>query len=274
MSYSDNKKQLAERQFNQGVIDKFEYYTITKNYWSDSVSLLNASLAHEQLIYDLKKICIIDDSTQITLTEQLPEQFKQYDFNELVQQIQSNNSRLQLENTYLHIKSAQIEQSKSFKYPTLILNGYSSITLADINHEIVGAASANEKNMYLGLTLNFDLWKGGQIQNKIKTSKLDFERQQVRVEQVQFDLYNKLRKTLHSYEQLIEVLAVKKQRLQVTEELMNIAKERYNHGLIDSRVWQQIKVGYLQAQSDCLLTTFQIAQQESELIRMSGGISK
>lgn len=274
LSYSDSKKELAERQFSQGVIDKFEYYTIAKNYWADSVSVLNASLAHQQLIYDLKKICIIDDSTQITLTEQLPAQFKQYDFNELVQQIQRNNSRLQLENTYLHIKSAQIEQSKSFQYPTLILNGYSSLTLADIDHDIVGTASANEKNIYLGLTLNFDLWKGGQIQNKIKTSKLDFERQQVRVQQVQFDLYSKLQKTLNAYEELIKILDVKKQRLQASEELMKIAQERYNHGIIDGRVWQQIKVSYLQAQSDCLLTIFKIAQQESELIRMSGGILK
>lgn len=270
--YSKNKKGLAEKQFKQGVIDNFEYQTITHNYWADSASLLQSKLTHQQLIADLKQICVIVDSSKITLSDSLPSNFKNYDFNELVQQIQSNNARLQLENTYLHIKSAKIEQSKSYQYPTLLATAQTNYLKGAIDHDIFGSANANETNVYIGLTLNFDLWRGGQVQNQIKTSKLNFEQQQVRVERVRFDLFNKLRKTLTTYNQLIQTLKVKQQKLQASETLMKIAQKRYNHGVIDSRNWQEIKLGYLQDQADCLLITYQIIQQESELIRISGGI--
>jgi len=195
--------------------------------------------------------------------------------------MESNNdiSALQLSKKLAQINT---KVQRSQRKPFIAANGSFGL-----NRNVSGFLGENERTgmkdpiaptrgygLNLGITATYNLFDGGIVKNNIAVAKLEEEIVDLRLEDVENDLKIQLLNQVDSYNNNIKLLAITEEKLQLANENIRIAAERFRSGAINSFDYRNIQLTLLNTSFARLSILYDLIVIKSNIDWLTGRFNK
>ncbi len=276
---SKDRIEFEEVKKEFGTSNSFNILQLEDALLNDSTDMINQytqiSLAMRNLLdvmneeIDVDKYVIVDDldfTAEVLDVETLK-----------LDLIQSNNDITTLE---LNKKFAELNtklQSAQRK-PTISANGSFGL-----NRNVSGFLGDNIMTgtkdpitttrgygLNLGLTASYNLFDGGLIKNNIANAKIEEEIADLTYKDVKQDLEIQLLNLIDNYNNNIKLLSITEQKLQLANENIGIAEERFRSGAINSFDYRNIQLTLLNTSFARLSILYDLIVTKSNIDWLTG----
>jgi outer membrane protein TolC len=180
------------------------------------------------------------------------------------------NTSLQIASKNRVISEIDYKVIKSGAYPYLTFNsGYG------YNYNAYGAGDlVNQQTHGLnyGLTLGMDIFDGFNRKREQSNARIGIESNQIRYEEVEQSMKADLLTIYYAYENNIRLMRLEEQNLEVAQENLEIALERYKLGSLAGLELREVQKSLLDAEERLIYVKYQIKLAEISLLQLSGGI--
>lgn len=248
---SKDRIEFEEVKKEFGTSNSFNIIQLEDALLNDSTDMINQytqiDLAMRTLLDNMNQIESVD---KYTVTDGLDFQAELMDKDALVSEMMENNndiSVLQLNKKFAELNS---KLQSSQRKPFIAANG--SIGL---NRNVSGFLGENANTglkdpiaptrgygLNFGITASYNLFDGGLVKNNIAVAKLEEEIADLTLTDVQNDLQIELLNLIDNYNNNIKLLAITEQKLQLANENIRIAAERFRSGTINSFDYRNIQL--------------------------------
>jgi len=127
-------------------------------------------------------------------------------------------------------------------------------------------------NFYGNFTLSWNLFSGGNRKRAVQIAKIDEGIGLVALDQMHLELNNRLANLYEFYQVRQELLMVARENLEAAELNMQISKEKYESGAINSFNFRDVQLIYLQAALGELQAIYAFIDAHTSLLRITGVI--
>lgn len=235
---------------------------------ADSVDVLNAGRmldnSRRELNYLMGTSRDSDFNVVTTITT------SDYELEEVMRNAKANNANLLLTAHNLLISEWDLKIAKASRYPRLGANaqyGYNRSTSEAsivLENQTIGFSG--------GLSLNFNLFNGGQTNTRIENAQLAIESNKERmaetVQQIERDVENAYANYVHSQ----RVIALEARNMETADLNFRRTEEQYNLGQATTTAFREAQLNRFSAQNRLLDAKFSAKLAETELLRLQGKI--
>ncbi|MBX2841857.1 MAG: TolC family protein [Flammeovirgaceae bacterium] len=276
--------------------DKYDYVLLKKdlgsavttdvlldegNYLTDSINFLNQELIYRNAVRDLNFILAVSDVEQdYFFTDSLQYLVDDFKFDELQDRMMSNNANLRKEYITQAIMKDNISLAKADLYPRIDLGvsysydksrvDISNTTLAGPDRDPV--ANARTTNLGANFSLTYNLFNGGRVKRAIKNSIINYDIENLRVEQLKQSLNLDLAAALDLYNNRVLLKGIASRRKASAELNLELSLEKFKTGTINSFDYRQVQNQYLLSAVQDLEATFNLIDSNAAILRLTGGI--
>lgn len=256
------------------------------NYLTDSTNLINQELAYKNAIANLNFLLGIQEpAPEYVLTDQLDYETQDIDLEDLINQMESNNTDLKTLYLTQSVLQYDTRLSESDRYPSLSLgaNYTFSRSLVDIsdwpedirqNDDGSFRTSGNNENLSWGanFTISFTLFNGGKINRAIRRAKLQENVGEVRIDRLKTSLRRDMKQAFDRYNTRKQLYQINKRRKDAAWQNLNISTDKYDNGSINSFDYRTVQNNYLAAAIQELQSVYDLIDSKVELLRLTGGL--
>lgn len=167
--------------------------------------------------------------------------------------------------------SAELDYKKilSRNYPYLRLNGQYAY---NFNHYDESAIlKRDNQTISGGLTLGINVFDGNRRRER-RNAQLAIENRKLQRDQLEIDLHANLTTFWQAYNNNLQLLALQQQNLEIAEDNLEIAMERYKLGEISGFDMRQVQKSLLDAEERVLQVQYDAKLCEISLMQISGNI--
>lgn len=273
LQVSDTRKQMVIDKQEVGRASYQEKLAAQVDYNADKTMLIRQrNLLQSQKIALLSLVGINADLTQ---TFRVNDQIALLDHIELSNILNSYNvhnpSLLAVQReqnvAYQEIKKIQAEQFPSLSFST----GY---TMSDMNANFGNLAASQERGFNYGFTLSWNVFDGFNTRRQKGNAKIEYENRKLLYQEQEVQIKNEILSAYLNYTNNIKLVDLEKQNKVISVENVEIAMERYRIGKADFVEFRTVQNNYAEAANRYLETIYTVKLNETELLRLSGEISK
>lgn len=184
---------------------------------------------------------------------------------------QTLNANSKLLRASQNTMSAELDYKKvlSRNYPYLRLNGQYAY---NFNHYDESAIlKRDNQTISGGLTLGINVFDGNRRRER-RNAQLAIENRKLQRDQVEIDLHANLTTFWQAYNNNLQLLALQQQNLEIAEDNLEIAMERYKLGEISGFDMRQVQKSLLDAEERVLQVQYDAKLCEISLMQISGNI--
>ena len=184
---------------------------------------------------------------------------------------QTLNANSKLLRASQNTMSAELDYKKvlSRNYPYLRLNGQYAY---NFNHYDESAIlKRDNQTISGGLTLGINVFDGNHRRER-RNAQLAIENRKLQRDQVEIDLHANLTTFWQAYNNNLQLLALQQQNLEIAEDNLEIAMERYKLGEISGFDMRQVQKSLLDAEERVLQVQYDAKLCEISLMQISGNI--
>ncbi|MBI9070384.1 MAG: TolC family protein [Melioribacteraceae bacterium] len=196
----------------------------------------------------------------------------EYALDELKSKMLENNKTLK--NQYLNeiLQKREIDISRSDLYPSVSLSaGYDDVTTrSKVNSSPTVKSSSYD--YYANLSLSFNLFNGSNTSTNIEIAKIQQDISKIETDEMKHSLSNRLSQYLELFDVQKTLLEVSNENVEAAKLNLQISKEKFEAGNINSFNYRDIQLFYLNAALQKLLSQFNLINTDTELLRLTGGI--
>lgn len=270
---------LVRKQLGSAVT--FDILQDKNSYLTDSSNYVLQQLVYQNAQRDLNLLLAEDLTKRYELIGSLNSLSHSYDYHDLYEKMTQNNSNLRNQYINQELMRNSVSLSKAARSPSLDLNlGYSyAKNWQDLSEANFGDETGPEEiiksrntNYFANFTLAFTLFDGGRISRQIKNARIQESMATLETEDMKLTLNNDLLSSLDRYEVRKKLLQISQESMENASLNLELAKERYQNGTINSFNYRDIQVSYLQAALRHLQSKFDLILTDTELLRLTGGI--
>jgi outer membrane protein TolC len=236
------------------------------------VNSLNNAVNMAERQYELAKNMLrlqlgVSADTEIELTERLTEVLK-------LEQVSSGlagmfridqNIDFQLLNIQEEMTRKQLDLQKAGYLPTL--SGYYSFT-----HKILKPAFDMSPPHVVGFRMDIPLFSSGERRSKVRQAKIDLETVQNNKLLLEDQLSVQYKQLSFNLKSAIESYENQKRNIEVSREVYENLKLKYEQGIISGLELTTADNNYLKAESDFLTAAYQVLKAQNELNTLTGNI--
>ncbi|MEZ4947240.1 MAG: TolC family protein [Cyclobacteriaceae bacterium] len=255
--------------------DKSAYLTDSSNYILQIQNFNNA-------VRNLNLLMGVDVDETYELTDSLNVTPQKFDRDDLFARMTSNNSNLK--NQYLNqeVFKRDVLLAKSSMYPivSLNLNGSRNQQVQDLSSAVFASGQTGDSgiksstlNYTAGITLNFTLFNGGKIRTQLENARVNEQISLIQVSELKASLKNNLISNFDQYNLRSSLLSIAKENVETATLNLQMATDRYRNGTISSFDYRDIQINYLTSSLNYLQAIFNVIETETELLRLTGGLS-
>lgn len=261
--------QATKNELGLGV--KVDLLQFKSAFLTDSSNLILQELAYKNSIRNLNLLLGVDVERNWNLTDELNPPINIYNFENLKQQMLSNNTNIKNQLINVSLLKQDIEMAKSAFYPSLSFNSGGNYSNSKFS---LGNLSQNGTNInyYGNFTLNFRLYDGGKVRRGIKALKIQEDINVIEMEKLQMKLSQDLALNYDTYLTRLRIFELNKQSFQVAQQNFDIAKLKENSGLISSFNLRDIEMAYLSAGITMFQSSYNLIESNTTLLKLTGGI--
>lgn len=271
---SEDRYRYEEEKTSLGASTTYNLLQAKNAFLEDQSTLLSAEATHRASIRQLNYLMGVDLDQEFELTEAFEATQEEFGLGSLEERMLSSNFTLQ--NQYLNLKMAELDvrQAKSGYYPTLSVGasgGYSSSeTDYDVYTDMNSSMSA--WNTTLSASLSYTIYNGGLRKQGLQVASLQEEITTVQTEDMKLELRMNLRQELDFYQVRQKKLSLASENLDAARMNMDLSRERYQNGTINSFNYRDVQQIYLNASVQYQNAIFGVIESYNAILRLTGGI--
>ena len=251
---SKDRIEFEEIKKEYGTSNGFNVLQLEDALLTDSITIVNQSAQIDLAMRALLASMNVDlPITHYTISDKLdftPEVLDQEDL--IAEMLQHNNDLTALE-LNKKMAEANVELQDAQRKPTISANGSFRLnrntsgflgenTMTGVD---VPLSRTRGYGLNLGVTASYNLIDGGLVKSNIANSKLEQQIAELTYEDVSNNLKIQLLNLIDTYSTNMSLLAISGEKLQLAEENILIAEERFKTGAINSFDYRNIQLNLL-----------------------------
>lgn len=272
MSLSYDRYEYNKLKKEVGSTSSFELLQVRNAFLSDSTNYLLQEIAYENALRNLKLLLKIDETVELTLTDKLIATTEQYDIKELETKMLSNNANIKNQYINLEIVKQDVRLAKSQMYPTLGFSLGANATSSRFKISDYPAQNGLNINYYGNFSLSFNLFNGGKVRRQLENASIQEEITNLNIDEAKMSLKGQLFTQYKMYEARKAIANLVKETFNNSKVNLNIAKEKYEAGVINSFDYRDIQLTFLNAGIATLEASYNLTDVHTELLRLTGGL--
>jgi outer membrane protein len=165
-----------------------------------------------------------------------------------------------------------VASAKSSFYPTFDFRGGVTGTANRNNFADRGESWSNSANFYGNFTLSYNLYSGGNRKRAVEIAQIDETIGTVEIDQVSHELNNSLYNLYEFYLVRKELLDLAFENLEAARLNMQLSKERFESGAINSFNYRDVQISYITIAQRQLEAIYNLIDSQTALLRLTGTI--
>lgn len=269
---SEDRFRQAEQRKEFGTYVTYDVLQAQNAYLSDRSSYLLQEVAWKNALRDLNYLMAEQDNIPWELTGNFEAIPVDYSLENLKTQMFENNKVLQNQYVNQRLLENAVASAKSAFSPTLDFRGGVTGSAVRNNYSERGESWSNSANFYGNFTLSFNLFSGGNRKRAVQIAQIDEETGMVEIEDMEHDLANRLASLYEFYLVRRELLDVAEENLTAARLNLQISREKFESGAINSFNFRDVQNIYLNAARGELEAIYNFIDTHTALLRMTGTI--
>ena len=254
-----------------GAKSTFEFLQDKNIYLTDSTNWISQKLVRENALRSFNLVLAVSEEKTWKLTDKLIFNEPDWNYNNLLDSMMSNNHNLKNQYLNLEVLKKDISIQRSQLFPRL--NFGLGMDYGDQKFEnAMGSGGGTSIDYYGNASLNFNIFNGGQVRKAIQRANIQLNIGKVQLEEQEHTLTNNLKQFFKQFEARGHLYGISSENKETALLNMNLAKEREALGAISSFDLRDIQLRYLNASISSLEYLFQWFEAKLEVMRLSGQI--
>ena len=279
LKVSKRIKELSEDRYGNekvasdlGTKGSYELLLAKNAFLEDKSNYLTQQVNYNNTVRDLNFLLGVEESTQYIFTDAFSTKIKDYRLADLLDKMFANNNNLK--NRYMQeaIQKRDIEMARSNYYPRVSLGAGVQGNKYMQKHAVAPKIDTKSHNLYANLSLNYLIFNGNANRRAVQISKIEEEISKIQTDDLKHSLTNTLAQNFELYQLRKELLDLAEENKLATEINMQLSKEKYESGSINSFNYRDVQISYQNASLARLSAIFNLIQSKTSLVRMTGGI--
>jgi len=275
MDLSKDRYDYIQNRKNIGAGTTYELLQ-AKNAWlTDKSNYLNQQMLYRAAMRELGYLLGMKDATEFAPADTLAPVMNNYALSDLKNKMESNNRTLKNQYVNLALLEKNIALEKSARYPALSFSGGGNYNVypEKMNDNYDNLQSINKKfSFYANFVISMNIYNGNRVHTNIKIAEMEKEIGDIRLEDMEHTLNNRLLNMYDLFEVRKELAVVAHENLETAKLNLEISTEKYKNGTINSFNFRDVQRGYLQTALYELSAVYQLIASHVDLIRLTGGI--
>lgn len=272
MLLSEDRYRQAESRKEYGTAVTYNVLQAQNAYLSDRAAYLTQEVALKNAKRNLNFLMAEKEPVDYTLTEKFEALPYEYSLPDLQAQMLENNKSLQNQYIKLRLLENAIAGARSNYLPTLDFRGGATGTATRSNFATRDASWANTANLNGNFTLSYNLFSGGNRKRAVQIAEIDRETGLVKIDEMKHDLNNKLANLFEFYMVQKELLSVAAENVEAARLNLQISREKFEAGAINSFNFRDVQIIYLNAVQRQLESIYDFIDVHTSLLRLAGTI--
>jgi len=272
MKLSEDRYEQAKYRKEFGTYVTYDVLQAQNSYLADRADFLLQEVAYKNALRDLNYLMAEDGSVTYNLTETFEAIPVDYTIDDLEAQMFENNKSLKNQYINQRLLENAVASAKSAFSPSLGFSGGLSGTSARTAYVDSGNSWANSSSLYGNFTLSFNLFSGGSRKRAVQIAQIDEQTGMVKVDEMKHDLKNSLSNMFEYYLVRKELLNVAEENLAAARLNMQISKEKFESGSINSFNYRDVQNVYLNASLSKLQAIYNFIDTHTSLLQLTGTI--
>lgn len=278
---SRDRLDFQELRQSFGSASTFDVLQAKDAYLNDSITCIQLDNQLVGLTNNLKLLMgEAQGAENYTLTNNLEDMMPLISEQELRQRMLDNNSDLANLRLANQLAQNSIALEKTSLKPTIAMSaGFNSNLNSSyldaenpITMEIIGANTSSGVNPFVGISATYRIFDGGVRKNRVQNAELRLLSNQDLRKNLEQSLGTQFNNTYLQLEANQQVLLISTDQLDHAAQNLEIAKDRYENGLISSFDYRSIQLGYLNAAQRKLEAHFDVLNAQIALMNITGGL--
>ncbi len=272
MELSNDRYEQVEQRKEYGSAVTYDVLQAQNAYLEDRAAYLLQQVAYKNAKRNLAYLMAEKENIDYELTEAFEPVLKDYTLASLETQMMANNKSLQSQFINLRLLDNAIAVAKSDYSPSVSFSGGINGTSTRLNSESADASWSKNASLFGNFTLSWNLFSGGNRKRAVQIAEIDRELGDVDTEEIQHDLSNRLANLYEFYEVRKELLVLAKENIQAAKLNLQISREKFESGAINSFNFRDVQQIYLNAAQGELQAIYNFIDAQTSLLRMTGVI--
>lgn len=276
LNLSRDRLDWVRKREDLGSAGSFETMQFENALWSDSVAWVRQNSARRTAMRNFNRLLGADETSEWRLTTPLaplqPFEERFPDREELVLRVSTDATRVRNARLAEALAQTGVDQAQARLYPVLGLN----VNLGDLRSEFAAgefSGAGRTRNQGASLVLNFNLFNGGTTKRAIEQARIQLEMAGVSRMDESAAAAQSIRNALDAYKTQEVIWELLREAASNADDLLDLAKTRFEFGSINSFDYREIQIAALQANL-AQLQELQIWHQAHwEVERLTGKLS-
>lgn len=270
LSLSQDRLKRVEYLFEYGQVNKLQVLNADVDVSNDSINLINEIQTLDNVKRDLQVVINTNEfqdfsvDTTIVFTPMLKiEKFvEDYDIN--------NVSLLQIERN-LQISAYDEKISKTGYLPTLDLIGsYGWNRNVSPETPFFPGSVQTIDRFAAGISLNWNLFDGGQTAVRIQNAKINYENQEIQKQQIKTEVNRDIQNALNTYKTRLYIYNLQEQNVKTNIDNFTRTENQFDLGQVTSVEFRQAQVNLQNAKTSYNLAKYDAKLAELQLLQLTG----
>lgn len=272
MTLSEDRYSQAKQRKEFGTSVTYDVLQAQNAYLSDKASWLLQEVAYKNALRDLNFLMAVEIGSEYDLTETFEAIPKEYTLSDLATQMVTNNKSLK--NQYINqtLLENAVSLAKSDFSPNVSFSGGATVNKNRTDYKIMGESWNNSTNLFGNFTLSYNLFSGGNRKRAMQIARIDEEIGKVEIQQMTHELTNQLANVYEFYQVRKELLNVAGENLAAAELNLQISREKFESGAINSFNFRDVQNLYMNAATRKLEAVYNFIDTHTTMLRMAGTI--
>lgn len=272
MTLSEDRYTQAKQRKDFGSSVTYDVLQAQNAYLSDKASWLLQEVAFKNALRDLNFLMAVEIGSEYDLTGAFEAIPKEYSLSDLANEMAANNKSLK--NQYINqtLLENAVSLAKSDFSPNISFAGGATVNRNRIDYKVMGDSWNNSTNFFGNFTLSYNLFSGGNRKRAMQIARIDEEVGKVEINQMTHELTNQLANIFEFYQVRKELLNVAGENLAAAELNLQISREKFDSGAINSFNFRDVQNLYLNAATRRLEAVYNFIDIHTSMLRMSGTI--
>ncbi|MCH2233261.1 MAG: TolC family protein [Crocinitomicaceae bacterium] len=277
LAYSRSKQAYYQTKSDIGISTSIDQIEFENQVLVDSSNYLLQDLNLRNSLRNLNMLMGESVELNYTLTDSLQIEIPQTGYSEMNDKMLANNSSLQ--NQYINLKLKMLDEDarKSAYYPvvTLGLGASPSVGYFRLFDDAMPfEANTNSLNYFATINARYTLFNGMQRKRNSEIAAIQTNIATLQKDELENQLTHQLRGIFELYQTQIKLEKMGLERLNQTERLWDLARDRYNLGSITIFNLNDVKLSYQSAKLAYYDRIFDLIKTHYDLMRITGEISQ
>lgn len=268
LSYETYKKEL-------GTSGSFDLLQFKNAVLTDSANVLSQKLALNTSMRNLKLLMGVAHEMNFSLGDPLKETFDELDWDPLLEKMLADNNNMKNQYINSNILREELRIARGALMPTVSLNlgtTYSVGQIQRLTQDGVANINVSAFDYSAGISIAFNIYNGGNTRRLIENAEINQVIGKLQEEELVRSLKNDLFEIYDQYESRRALLGIQLDNVENSRQSLEMSKDRFQNGLINSIDYRNIQLQYLNAQFSKFQALRNLKESETELIRLTGGL--